>query len=370
MIRLFRDVTVARLCPLALIFAVGCNGDSHGGACRPLVIERLEDVGPLSMPAAVTARDGGLSLAVGDRVLWLFGDTFLTVDAADGSGRVRSSTAAWAAAASPRVLDEPLDAAGAPFQLVPYTADEAADNTRDLLNGWALWASYPFSDSAGSIAFFFHRIRRIAGSGFRGEGTGLALLDAGTTVATRLPGDFFARPAGAPESQGTFGAGGVTSDGDGFLYGYRCDQLGFTFECRVARAPRDTATMRASWRFYDGAAWVENESAAAVVMREASSGMSVNYNSHLRCYLAVHSVPLSNAISLRTGPAPTGPWTSRPLIIDENDGILPPSEGTNYLALEHPHLATEDGRVVTIGYSRTIGPFRGEVRLARVVLAR
>src|SRR4051794_7930721 len=78
------------------------------------------DLGALSMPAVVTVRDGGASALVGGTILWTFGDTLMTVTAADG-WNYRSSTAAWAPAGQ-LALEEALDTTGAPFQLLPYSS--------------------------------------------------------------------------------------------------------------------------------------------------------------------------------------------------------------------------------------------------------
>ena len=57
---------------------------------------------------------------IGASMLWTFGDTLMTVTGADGFN-YRSSTGAWGAPGQ-RALDDALDAAGAPYQLLPYSA--------------------------------------------------------------------------------------------------------------------------------------------------------------------------------------------------------------------------------------------------------
>src|SRR5258708_28766215 len=102
---------------VALLAACGASS-----APPAMVPER----GALGHPAVVTARDVGASVAVHAKTLWLFGDTLMTLTGADGFS-YRSSTAGWADGAS-LTLTEPLDTAGAPFQLLPYTDAELAYN--------------------------------------------------------------------------------------------------------------------------------------------------------------------------------------------------------------------------------------------------
>src|SRR5450432_2606840 len=103
---------------LPLVLLVGCT------TTKPQLA--TSDLGALSKPPVVTARDGGASVRIGARSLWLFGDTLMTATGADGFN-YRASTAAWGTPGS-LGLDEALDANGAPFQLFPYTSDEAAYN--------------------------------------------------------------------------------------------------------------------------------------------------------------------------------------------------------------------------------------------------
>jgi hypothetical protein len=52
------------------------------------------DLGALSKPSVVTARDGGEAALIGNSMFWSFGDTLMTVTGADGFN-YRSSTGAW-----------------------------------------------------------------------------------------------------------------------------------------------------------------------------------------------------------------------------------------------------------------------------------
>src|SRR4029078_13106621 len=123
---------------LSLLFAIGCGArstlpDGMASSCdapertgmpRAVIVKEVKEIGALGHPASVTFRDGGSSARVGGRLLWTFGDTLLSVPAADGRS-FRSSTAPYAKQDGDLLsVADDTDANGAPRQLVPYTGDE------------------------------------------------------------------------------------------------------------------------------------------------------------------------------------------------------------------------------------------------------
>jgi len=61
---------------------------------RPLAIAAVEDLGLLPLPSAVAVgRDGGQSGTLGGKILWTFGDTFLTARNPVDNSNVLSATA-------------------------------------------------------------------------------------------------------------------------------------------------------------------------------------------------------------------------------------------------------------------------------------
>lgn len=338
------------------------SSDAPAPTQRSLRVAAVDDMGPLGMPARVTGRDGGSSGLIRGKLLWTFGDTFLTAKAEDGT-TLRSSTAGWSDPQAPLALAEGLDANGLPQQLIPLSAAEAADNARDVLNGWALWPGATLFDDGQRAVFLYQVIRRQGGGGFNSQGIGLARVVPGETRATRDPGLLFVPP------EPLFGSGGALVD-DTNVYLYECSIIGvLNMGCRVARAERALADQRSAYRYYDGAAWVTDIAQAKVVIQHAAAGLTVHWNAWLGQYLAVHSELLGNRIQLRTAPHPEGPWSDA-VTIEAGTGVLPAAaaQSYNYLAHEHPALSAPDGRTIVVGYSRPLGPFRLEVRLARVAL--
>lgn len=365
--------------PMCVVLALGCASQAPAteeagpadaaapDAGPPLVVESVVDLGILPLPSATTVgRDGVSSAVVDGQLLWAFGDTFVT-DASttvDGSNVV-SATGAWATPAAPLLLEQPVDAHGIPAQLIPYTADELAQNQLAPLDGWALWPAAVIDTGDPALLVLFQRIQRSMGGGFAGVGVATARIAPHETVAVRAAVDLFSRPL-PPATGGTplYGVGGVSVIGD-TVYWLACESL----SCRLARTPRDRADERDAFEFFDGSGWVADVSAAAIVLRNVPALTSLSFNAHLGRFLSVTSRLGSDEVLLRTAPAIEGPWPSTGVVVAPSaGGIVPAGEGTDYLAQEHVALSSADGREVVISYARPLGSFRGEVHLARITL--
>lgn len=330
---------------------------------RPLVVASVEDLGAMPLPSPVTVgRDGGQAGALDGKLLWTFGDTFLSAHNPIDDSSVLSATAGWSTPAAPLALTQPVDADGFPAQLIPYTADERAQNQADPLNGWALWPGILIATGEGDGVVVFQRIKRTAGSGFDSQGTGTARIAVDATVATRAAEDLFSPP------DRLFVPHFVV---DGNVYAWACETVGFLdIGCRVARAPVASADVRTSYSFFDGSQWQPDASTAAIAIDNVSGGPTISWNPYLGRYLAVTSAVLSSNVLLRTSDQIEGPW-SEPVVIEAGtDGYLAPTstDAYNYIVVEHPELASADGRSIVISYSRPTAPFRGDVRLARITL--
>jgi hypothetical protein len=344
---------------LAIAFALaGCGGGA--AATGPaLAIESVTDLGILPLGPGELGRDGGQSGALGGKLLFAFGDTFLTAPNAIDNSTVLSATAGWSTPAAPLALVQPIAA-----QLIPYTADEITANKASATNGWALWPGAALDVGTDQLLVIFQRIKRTNGSGFASMGVGTAHVAVDQPVATRDPADLFAPPE--PLFQPAVAL-------DGYVYATSCAANGFlNFGCKLARAPLARATERAAYEFFDGTAWQADIALAAVAIDHANAP-SISYNPHLGRYLAVTCKVVSSTVLLQTAPAVEGPWgedVELAATADGSSGIYAPKAASdyNYLCVEHPELASADGTSIVIGYSRPTDPFRGDVRLARVQL--
>lgn len=330
---------------------------------RPVVVDSLEDLGLLPLPSEVTAgRDGGNAGLLGGKLLWLFGDTFLTAHNPVDNSSVLSATAGWSTVADPLDLTQPVDEGGFPNQTIPYTPEELEQNQTDPFNGWALWPGTMLDTGDAEGLIFFQRIKRTDGSGFDSKGVGTARIAVDGLVATRDEDDLFTPPDPIYMPHAIL---------DGYAYAYACESVGFlNVGCTMARAPAANADKRSAYRFFDGEAWQDDITKAEVVIDKVAGPPSLSYNPFLNQYLAVTHNVLSSDIQLRTATNIVGPWSEPVIIKPDGEEYLPPLDENafNYIVIEHPELRSADGKSIVISYSRPTEPFRGDVRLLRVTL--
>ncbi len=329
-------------------------------ATHVLEVAGVRDLGTLVQPAG-WLRDGGQSTLVGSRILWTFGDTLFPVTATDGS-HLRSNTAAWSDPSVPRELEVATDTTGVPIQFIPFDFAEEAYNrgTGRSDDRMAVWPLSAISLSEGTATVFFQVMKISPGPlNYQEVGSGIATGVPASPVAARDPALLFRAP------EPTFGNGAVLADGFVFVYG--CGRIeGLLFGCRVARVPPGEVHVRSAYRFWDGSGWTADVGAAVFALPGPSGGLSVSWNPWLGRYLAVYNLGLTNRILVRTAPRPEGPW-SRP--VPAFSGRPVPAGTFDYAAVEHPELARDGGRTVTISYFHPISGFVGEIRLVEVTFA-
>ncbi|MCA9652665.1 MAG: hypothetical protein H6712_32145 [Myxococcales bacterium] len=328
----------------------------------PLQVIALEDLGLLPLPSEVAVgRDGGQGGLLGGRLLWTFGDTFLSANNPIDGSNLLSATGAWSTPEDPLALVQPVDEGGFPAQLIPYTPEELAANQADPFNGWALWPGMMIDTGAAEGLVVFQRIKRSDGIGYDAMGIGTARIAVDATVATRDAEDLFAPP------EPLFMPGCIV---DGEVLAFSCDTIGFLeVGCMLARAPVELADQREAYEFHDGVTWQPDIALAATVLDEFSGPPSISYNPYLQRYLAISGQILSSTIELRTADDVAGPWGEL-VTIEVGEEYLAPldPEAFNYVIIEHVELRSPDGREIVLSYSRPTEPFQGDVRLMRVTL--
>jgi len=314
------------------------------------------DLGVMPTPAWVSSRYVERSVAVDDRVLWLFGMS------------EHRSMAAWseieAAPAAPPQLDEQMP-------LVPLLPAAASPNA-DPVNVTAVVAA----DDRVALIFFAYSpfLQPIQ--------VGLARIERDQRQAqvVRALGSFFVYSA-AP-FRPAFGTAPVieqTATGT-FLYLYSCnphpdlpeESIGGILDrpCRVARVPLGDVADPALYRYWNGLDWGTDAASAVVVIRGVPGGFSVSFNRYLEKYLAVHSGSSNNLI-LRWADRPQGPWHSLGAVDTlPGGGAL----GISLYGTEHAALRDACEQVVYLSYVRDFLDNAGmqiapsETRLVRVQL--
>ncbi|WP_437967859.1 DUF4185 domain-containing protein [Sorangium sp. So ce260] len=362
---------------VAALLCVGCGADAPEARVRA-----VRDLGALAFEPSIRGRDGGYSARWGDRSVWVFGDTTLEIPGAGGSSWRSStfcSTDDLDASDGLSSLTEPLDASGAPAEFVPFTEEELAFNLahfgpqaeetceEDCGARYALWPGPIVADEATGRALVFYSKLMARPGAFNFDALGSSIAVWGALDAP------LARPEvrpGATEPTLLFGADepSLTAAAlvrDGMLYAYACACSGLTCPCLVARAPLGEATERGAWRFFSDDSWVEGHDEAEPIMAGAPM-MSVHWNEHARRYIALYSEPVSSEISLRTAPAPEGPWSDSEVVLTAE--APPAPEAWPYAGLGHAELAREGGRVEYVTYFRETGFLEGEIRLVELEL--
>lgn len=239
-------------------------------------IKEVSKVGRLAVPTKVTGRDGGGSVVLGGKILWLFGDTFYypNFDPYPPTPDVwRSATASLSDFNDPyNTVQGGTDSRGNPLQVIPLTAEEAAYNRakNNPNDRYVVWPSGQIAQDSNTAILFF--LRFLAGSDKSAgkSGIGVATLRTGEGVATRQPGLLF-----GPSEPG-FRVSMVRGDYV-YLYAVECG----TETCPVARALISRATERSAYTFWDGTGWNMDVARAKPVVPVSNYGYTVMWSDAL-----------------------------------------------------------------------------------------
>lgn len=369
---------------------------------RKITVIEVRELGKLPLPAeGVTTRDGGNSTTLTDRngnrrIFYFFGDTGLYNDEwtqTQGSPwKLRTNTAAIARLDTPLTLTEPLDRHGYPPNFVTYTPEEARFNNElqelhrekvpptdiderfkqngELLNRIAIWPGSPISDGKYGGYAFCNMI--LTQSDFR-------FYRAGVTLARiHISGDRFnmTRQQGLlfQPSEPAFSFAMIDKDHQTvYLYGQMPARMIAPSPHVLARVQLEQVPNRNAYEFWNGASWTKDITRVAPVMDGLSEAVSVSYNQHLNGYLAVYSKPMDNHIFASTAPLPEGPWSEPKALFQGKAPVTvghtgDAGMGFNYAGIEHPGLASENGKKIVVGYYNAIGAGYGQLEMAQLTL--
>lgn len=364
---------------IAAALLAGGTGCGIGGPLRPPEVSSRE-IGPLKFVDGVRARDGGYGARIGDRMVFVFGDTVTRRPGVDGQSW-RSSTWCWTndfeAADGLENLQDPVDANGVPGEFLPFTEEERAYNEahrgdkckEDCGARWALWPGpvVPAPDGKGALVLYGKIHARPGEWDFYGVGSSIAVWEDFAKPPRRpvvQPGK--PEPALLFQKDESVEMSGALTAG-GTLYVFSCNTKGLECPCTLARVPYAGALERGKWRFWAGKGEWTGEPGKAMVVMNGAPMISVHWNRYLKKYLAIYSTPLVNTISIRTAERMEGPWSDAKVV---HQG-LPPArkENWDYCGLAHPELAKDGGRVEFVTYYRPGELFDGDIRLVELTFA-
>jgi len=242
------------------------------------------------------------------------------------------------------------DSAGTLKQIVPHLPGEDINELRV----WCLHGIH-----LRPHLYLYYMIVRMLAEGpmpvnFELCGSGLAkgLPDGSGFERILVPGETLWWPWPLPQ----FGTTVLQSREDRLLYvyGVRKGSNGEQ-QCCVARVVPDRIEDRDGYEYWGGieSGWHKDPARCETVMTDMPNEMSVSWNAHLGCYLAVHSLELSGRIVGRTAADPWGPW-SEPVTLWQVPAprydYHVPYEPLIYAGKEHPQLSGDGGRVLYLTY--------------------
>lgn len=338
-------------------FVYWASKETHASAPtqlpRNIKIASTKDLGTVGHPQSVAARDGGATALIGEQLLWTFNDTLVA-----GDSHIRSSSAALATPTNPLVVQEPLDANGAPYQFVPFTAEEQAynDSTGKSDDRIALWPGSVINYQGGGLVYSYKLKVQPGFLNYHFLGIALARVKAGKTIATREPGLLFTYPE--PDF-----VNAMIYDDTVYVFGRPHNMDTSNGPYVAARAPLAQATIRSAYTFWNGSSWTSDVNQVTPLFTNIPGAMTISYNPYLKQFLAVYSQGLTNNVVMQTAPSIIGPWSS-PVVAFA--GLPPSLGGTDYAGIEHPELAKNGGQTIYISYYRSLSQLTGEMHLVEV----
>jgi hypothetical protein len=309
----------------------------------------------------IVGQDGGQSIDLGDRTLFVFSDTLLGVPFAghrrsgagsriegfvDSHPKLLANAAGLSSEPELRqalsALDYYRDESGRPRQILAPTVDESGQRLR-------FWPQHGiFLDGKVFIYYLGIRSEDAASTwGFKNVGVGLAQLDPETGLCDRLFRDGDWRHWGPISDDFHLGVQVLREDDHVYVFG--SSRVGMSIEARLARVAVDRISDPDAYEFLTSpdVAWGEDP-ASAYSLGPCASDYSVSFNPYLKKYVMFYVDAYTTGLTLRTADRLVGPYSS-PVRL----ATVPrrPTSELVYLGFEHPKFRQEGGRVVYVSFS-------------------
>ncbi|MEM8961159.1 MAG: DUF4185 domain-containing protein [Acidobacteriota bacterium] len=304
---------------------------------------------------ALVGQDGGQSIRVGDRSLFVFSDTLLTDPRAGrrvtGPGGQRLSgiflgnCAAWARDDSS--LDEAMasldywsDDSGRPREILHPTPLETACGVR-------LWPTHGI-EVDGHVWLYYLGVQQLdPGSwGFTTVGSGLARFDPDRGACERVRHDD--EWCLWPHLGGSLHVGGQVVRRDDHLFVFATLRDGAYVGARLARVPIDRIAVPEAYEYLvDHTPRWSPRIDDAIDLGRCAAEISVVYNAYLDRWLMIYVDGFAKQLCVRAAPEIWGPYGDETRI----DGLsCRPEVDFVALAFVHPQYSQNDGQTIFISY--------------------
>jgi hypothetical protein len=331
---------------------------------RPDFVRAVRYIGTLPRHHAdlwvLFGQDGGQSIDLGDRALFVFSDSLLAartmtrpthhvpavfrgdvgsqgVFLANCAGIGSAGTLRGALAG----IEYYLDPMGFPREILVPTTRERAQDIR-------FWPEHGLAVN-GNVYLYYMGVQTVDQTtiwGFRNVGSGLARFDPATGETERIlaNGDWrLWRPLGIDMHFGVQ----VLRDGD-VCYVFGSVRHGLFSQAVLARVRTDEiADVRAyTYLTSPAPAWSDSLEDACD-LGPCAGDFSVSRNPYLDRYVMLYVDPYGKMLTLRTSEHVWGPYSDPQPIV-----VVPHAESTEmvYLGFEHPRFATGGGQTIHVSY--------------------
>jgi hypothetical protein len=347
--------------PASKVSAVTAAPPSEAGTCGVGTMQSWPEADPLFRRDPLwMGADAAYSVALSsDRVLWLFGDSFIAKSAA------RTRTDAWFIRNSVAIQSGSLDPSKAQATFAWRTTNGQATSFFPEKAGHWFWPLGGLMLRTRLVLFLLEEQAVSTGLGFQSVGTKVVFV----TNPDAAPLDWVIVDGNLPTFAFPIAFGAAVAAEENYIYAFGDQEPG---DHSVYLARFDLTALDAgdasSPLFYSGGAWVKPSASPPAVIFPSVSAFDnppTEFSAQRKCedgsWLAVHSVGFgATVIGVRTAPAAIGPWSSYCTAFTPPESSAPGA--FVYAAKAHPEL--EGGSlVVTYAANGTLSQVATDMNL-------
>ncbi|MBD3289192.1 DUF4185 domain-containing protein [candidate division KSB1 bacterium] len=327
---------------------------------KKISVQKSTDLGLLfyDNPVHMIGQDAAYSILIDDeKALWIFGDTLIGKIDPESNRReiddMPTNTGLICPTQEPTVgLKEftyLTNENGRLKELVRFLEDESPKDYRV----WAMHGCH----LEGKVYLYYVKVRLQPEKDwpykFSISGSGLAVADFPELNFTRVKHQNTTHLWAGDEP--CFGVAVLPDHRERLVYVYGTRLENKIHRCYLARVPFEHITdiTRYEYLISPKPEWSRDSTGMIPILRGMPTEMTVSFNNHLGCYLAVYSRDKTSNIEACTAPNPWGPWSEPTVLHTAKAGLRNPlvyGGPTVYAGKEHPELARENGKIIYLTF--------------------